>query len=83
MYNVGPALKGILMADEDRPLPPGLDPDVLHRSITHDAMTVNLRDMLHEANVRKFTFHSDEPPDLGGDDEHPRPLDFLLAAAGF
>lgn len=69
--------------NEDRPVPPGLDPDVLERSISHDALTVNLHDMLHEGTVRQFTFHSDEPPELGGEDEHPRPLDYLLAAVGF
>lgn len=69
--------------NDDAPVPPGLDPDVLQRAITHDAVTVNLHDMLHEATVRQFTFHSDEPPDLGGEDEHPRPLDYLLAAVGF
>lgn len=68
---------------DDAPIPPGLDPDVLERSITHDALTVNLRDMLHEASIRQFIFHSDEPPELGGDDAHPRPLDYLLAAVGF
>lgn len=64
-------------------VPPGLDPDIHHRSITHEAVTFNLQDMLHEANVREFVFHSDEPPDLGGQDEHPRPLDYLIAAVGF
>lgn len=67
----------------DEQIPPGLDPDVRHRSITHEATTANVEDMLHEARVREFTFHSDEPPDLGGRDEHPRPLDYLIAAVGF
>jgi len=33
--------------------------------------------------VREFVFYSDEPPDLWGNDEHPRPLDYLLASVGF
>ncbi len=33
--------------------------------------------------MRQFTFHSDEPPDLWGEDEHPRPLDYILAGIGF
>jgi hypothetical protein len=33
--------------------------------------------------VREFVFYSDEPPDLWGEDEHPRPLDYLLASVGF
>lgn len=71
------------MPDEDRPTPPGLDPDVLHRSVAQDVVTVNLHDMTHEATVRQFRFYSDEPPDLAGADEHPRPLDYLLAGVGF
>lgn len=68
---------------EDHPIPSGLDPDVLHRSVTHEGLMVNLHDMLHKGSVRQFTFHSDEPPELGGQDEHPRPLDYLLAGVGF
>jgi uncharacterized OsmC-like protein len=71
------------MTDDAMPVPPGLDPDVLERSITHDVYTVNLGDMLHEATVRDFTFYSDEPPELGGQDAHPRPLDYLMAGVGF
>lgn len=64
-------------------IPKGLDPDVHERVITHGALTVNIDRMHHEATVGRFTFSSDEPAELAGDDNHPRPLDYLLAAVGF
>ena len=39
--------------------------------------------MLHEANNGKFVFYADEPPTLGGDDNHPQPLTYLVSAIGF
>lgn len=47
--------------------------------------------MLHRAVIggerdgesrRSFTFYSDEPAELAGDDAHPYPLDYLTAAIG-
>jgi hypothetical protein len=64
-------------------LPPGLDPSITSRIVTQEAATRNIHKMLHEGQVRQFTFHSDEPPDLWGEDEHPRPLDYILAGIGF
>ena len=32
---------------------------------------------------RHFEIWCDEPPGLGGDDEHPQPLIYLAAAVGF
>lgn len=64
-------------------IPRGLDPDVSERVVTHEALTVNIDTMHHEAIAGRFTFSSDEPPELAGDDNHPRPLDYLLAAVGF
>ena len=64
-------------------LPPGLDPSIMSRVVTQEAETHNVHRMLHEGHVRQFTFHSDEPPDLWGEDEHPRPLDYILAGLGF
>ena len=68
------------MAEER--VPPGLDPDVLHRVVTIEADTEHIGKMLHQASSRHFTYHSDEPDTLGGDDEHPAPLDYLCAAIG-
>ena len=63
-------------------LPPGLDPDVLHRVVTVEVETRHIDKMLHEAAVHGFTFHSDEPEALGGENRHPYPLDYLTAAIG-
>lgn len=74
------------MALEGEPvekLPPGLDPDVRQRVVTQEALTINLEKMHHEATVGRFRFSADEPAELAGDDNHPRPLDYLLAAVGF
>ena len=61
---------------------PGLDPDVLQRVVTVEADTVHLEKMKHQATVHNFTFYSDEPPRMAGDDQHPYPLDYLTAAIG-
>lgn len=63
-------------------LPPGVDPDILHRVVTVEAETVNLGGMQHQARVRQFTFISDEPEHMTGADEAPAPLDYLTAAVG-
>jgi len=67
--------------DESRVLP-GLDPDVLRRVVTVEADTEHIEKMLHRADVRQFTFHSDEPPSLGGEELHAFPLDYFTAAVG-
>jgi uncharacterized OsmC-like protein len=68
---------------DDQEVLPGLDPRVRKRVVSQEAQTVNVRKMLHRGTVREFVFYSDEPPDLWGEDEHPRPLDYLLASVGF
>lgn len=71
-----------------QPVPPGVDPDVLKRLVTVEAATVHLDAIQHEATVhsqdgaRTFTFRSDEPPQLIGEDEHPYPLHYFTAAIG-
>ena len=70
------------MGNEEH-VPPGLDPDIASRVVTQEAVTRNIEKMLHEGQVREFTFHSDEPPELWGEDQHPRPLDYILAGIGF
>lgn len=69
-------------------IPPGVDPDILKRVVTVDAVTVHLDGMQHEASVQSadesltFSFRSDEPPGLIGEDEHPYPLHYFTAAIG-
>lgn len=70
-----------MVSDEQR-LPPGVDPDVLHRVVTVKAETHNVGGMEHEARVRQFTFISDEPEHMTGTDEAPAPLDYFTAAVG-
>ena len=67
--------------DESNVLP-GLDPDVLRRVVTVEATTEHIEKMKHRADVRQFTFYSDEPPSLGGDELQPFPLDYFTAAIG-
>lgn len=68
--------------DDESTILPGLDPDLLRRVVTVEAETTHLEKMRHEARVRTFTFSSDEPPDMAGDDDYPAPLDYLTAAVG-
>ncbi|MFQ5915358.1 MAG: hypothetical protein ACE5JS_19480 [Nitrospinota bacterium] len=42
----------------------------------------NKEKQLHEAREGEFTWHSDEPPTLGGDGNHPQPLTYLTAGIG-
>jgi hypothetical protein len=42
----------------------------------------NLEKQLHEARQGKFIWSSDEPPHLGGDDNHPQPLTYVTAGIG-
>lgn len=68
--------------DDGSRILPGLDPDVLERVVTVEAETTHIEKMKHEARVHGFTFFSDEPPHLAGEDNHPYPLDYLTAAIG-
>lgn len=43
----------------------------------------HIRGMHHIAKAGEFTIESDEPPAIGGDDAHPKPLDYLNAAFAF
>lgn len=70
------------MDNEESQILPGLDPDVLKRVVTIEAQTTHVEKMKHDASVHGFTFSSDEPAGLGGDDNHPYPLHYLTAAIG-
>ena len=61
---------------------PGLDPRILHREVVVEATGEHLEKMLHRARVHGFTFFSDEPETLGGENDHPYPLDYFTAAIG-
>jgi uncharacterized OsmC-like protein len=45
--------------------------------------TLKLDGQLKSARYRHFEFFSDEPPFIGGDDEYPQPLTYLVAGIGF
>ena len=64
----------------DRGTPSGLDPAITHRDVYVEASAEHLQKMLHRADVKQFTFYSDEPESLGGEDQHPYPLDYFTAA---
>ena len=70
------------MTETERP-PSGLDPRISHREVSLEAEVVRVEKMRHLATVEGFTFESDEPPELGGDDRHPHPLHYVAAAVGF
>lgn len=71
-----------MSSEEDALLPPGIDPDILHQVVTVEATTEHLDGMRHEANVRQFTFISDEPEHVSGTDKDPAPLDYFTGAIG-
>lgn len=43
----------------------------------------HLEGMHHRASIAGFTIESDEPPAIGGEDAHPKPLDYLTASVAF
>lgn len=43
----------------------------------------HLERMHHRGTIGDFVIESDEPPSLGGEDAHPKPLDYLTAAIAF
>ena len=53
------------------------------RKVTTRATARIVADTRIEARLGRFTVHSDEPADRGGDDTAPSPLQFLMAAVVF
>ena len=43
----------------------------------------HIEKMLHKGTREIFTFYSDEPPRLGGDDNFPSPLTYIAGGIGF
>ncbi len=43
----------------------------------------HIEKMLHKGTRDKFTFYSDEPSRLGGDDNYPSPLTYIAGGIGF
>lgn len=53
------------------------------RRVTTRAVARIVEDTRIEGRLGRFTVHSDEPADRGGDDTGPSPLQFLMAAVAF
>jgi uncharacterized OsmC-like protein len=51
--------------------------------VTTRAVARIVADTQIEGRLGRFTVHSDEPADRGGDDSGPSPLQFLMAAVAF
>lgn len=51
------------------------------RTLTVEAETLGKQKKI--GRVRQFEIMCDEPAFLGGDDEHPQPLNYLLAGVAF
>ena len=43
----------------------------------------HIEKMLHKGEKGEFTFFSDEPPSLEGDNKHPSPLTYIASGIGF
>ena len=56
---------------------------VSDRRVTTRAVARILADTRIEGRLGRFTVHSDEPAERGGDDTGPSPLQFLMAAVAF
>jgi hypothetical protein len=53
------------------------------RRVTTRAVARIVADTRVEGRLGRFTVHSDEPAERGGDDSGPSPLQFLMAAVAF
>ena len=53
------------------------------REFTMSTVCEHQGKMLHKATGGKFEFYADEPPALGGEDNHPQPLRYIAAGIGF
>jgi uncharacterized OsmC-like protein len=56
--------------------------DPARRLAVFTAETRQLAGLLSEAKVRDFRFKIDEPPEYGGRDQAPNPVEYVLAALG-
>jgi uncharacterized OsmC-like protein len=43
----------------------------------------HIEKMLHKGHKGEFTFFSDEPASLGGEDKYPSPLTYIASGIGF
>ncbi len=60
-------------------IPQGLDDRLSHRDVYVEVDGEHLEKMRHAVRIREFTITSDEPASLGGENEHPYPLDYFGA----
>ena len=51
----------------------------IYQKVTCD----HLEKMLHVANHGEFSFFSDEPEKMGGENEFPAPLTYIASGIGF
>ena len=58
----------------------GIRSDPKQADATFKARSELTEGFLADVNVRDFTFHSDEPKDLGGTDKGPNPVEYVLGA---
>lgn len=57
-------------------------PKDMHR-MTIEVDCEHKEKMRHEGRRGKFTWYSDEPPRIGGEDNHPQPLSYIAGGVGF
>ncbi len=53
------------------------------RTVTLRATAKLVKDAYIEGRIGRFNFTADEPPERGGDDRAPSPLEFFLIGAAF
>lgn len=53
------------------------------RTVTLRATAKLVKDAYIEGRIGRFNFAADEPPERGGDDRAPSPLEFFLIGAAF
>jgi uncharacterized OsmC-like protein len=58
----------------------GIRNDPKQADATFKAQSQLTEGFLADINIRDFTFHSDEPKDLGGSDKGPNPVEYVLGA---
>ena len=67
-------------------IPQSVQGEELPKGVTRRTVAVDcehVEKMLHKGTREKFTFYSDEPERMGGDDNYPPPLTYITGGIGF
>ena len=57
--------------------------NAVNHSVTLRATAKLIKNTLLEGRIGRFSFQCDEPPDRGGEDQAPSPLEYFIIGSAF